>query len=433
MEKNLKIGIVGAGIQGISNALFLQKKGFDVTIFDRDEPGSPAASYGNAGHFSPYASVPINRPDVLTDVPAMLLSSTGPLALKWNYVPKMLPWFLQFIRNCTTKRMMHTAKNMHQILDLALPVYDELFDEIELGGLVKKKGILYIWNDQNLKSRKLEINVRDELGVDQQEVTAKEIHDLEPNIKPIYHGGVYYQYGRHARNPKKILLKLYDLFLKKGGKFLKMNIKDINFNDEKPVIKAETQSFLFDKIVIACGSFSKKLTDNLDEKIHLDTERGYNVHFKDCDHLLSRPVIFQNRGFGITPMEQGLGVVGTVEFGGLNNPLSKSRVKNLINNAKYMMGDLPEHEDEWLGFRPTLPDYLPVIGPSKKYKNVKVFIEHQPLGTGGALISNINKLDNKFIFLNGDSFFDINLQKEIILKNTNNHNTLFLVRNNKYK
>ncbi|MDA9767428.1 FAD-binding oxidoreductase [Candidatus Pelagibacter sp.] len=380
MEKNLKIGIVGAGIQGISNALFLQKKGFKVTIFDRDEPGSPAASYGNAGHFSPYASVPINRPDVLSDVPAMLLSSTGPLALKWNYVPKMIPWFLKFIKNCTTKKMMHTAKNMHQILDLALPAYDELFDEIELGGLVEKKGILYIWNDQNLKSRELEINVRDELGVDQQEVTAKEIHDLEPNIKPIYHGGVYYQYGRHARNPKKILLKLYDLFLKKGGQFLKMNIKDINFDDEKPVIKAETQSFLFDKIVIACGSFSKKLTDNLDEKIPLDTERGYHVHFKDCDHLLSRPVIFQNRGFGITPMEQGLRVVGTVEFGGLNNPLSKSRVKNLINNAKYMMGDLPEHEDEWLGFRPTLPDYLPVIGPSKKYKNVFYCFGHHHLG-----------------------------------------------------
>jgi D-hydroxyproline dehydrogenase len=380
MEKNLKIGIVGAGIQGISNALFLQKKGFKVTIFDRDEPGSPAASYGNAGHFSPYASVPVNRPDVLSDVPAMLLSSTGPLALKWNYVPKMVPWFLKFIRNCTTKKMMHTAKNMHQILDLALPAYDELFEDIELGGLVEKKGILYIWNDQNLKSRELEINVRNELGVDQQQVTPKEIHDLEPNIKPIYHGGVYYQYGRHARNPKKILLKLYDLFLKKGGKFLKMNIKDINFDDERPVIKAETQSFLFDKIVIACGSFSKKLTDNLDEKIPLDTERGYHVHFKDCDHLLSRPVIFQNRGFGITPMEQGLRVVGTVEFGGLDNPISKSRIKNLINNAKYMMGNLPEHEDEWLGFRPTLPDYLPVIGPSKKYKNVFYCFGHHHLG-----------------------------------------------------
>ena len=380
MNNSVNIGVVGAGIQGISNALFLQKKGFKVTIFDRDEPGSPTASYGNAGHFSPYASVPINRPDVLSDVPAMLLSSTGPLALKWNYVPKMIPWFLQFIRNCTSIKMMHTAKNMHQILDLALPAYDELFEDINIKGLVEKKGILYIWNDQNIKSRELEIKVRDELGVDQQVVTPKEIHDLEPNIKPFYHGGVYYQHGRHARNPKKILLKLFDLFLKKGGKFLKENIKDINFTDEKPILKSETQKFLFDKIVVACGAFSKILTDNLDEKIPLDTERGYHVHFKDCDHLLSRPVIFQNRGFGITPMEQGLRVVGTVEFGGLKNQLSKSRIKNLINNAKYMLGDLPEHQDEWLGFRPSMPDFLPVIGPSKNHRNVFYCFGHHHLG-----------------------------------------------------
>ena len=380
MNNNLKIGIIGAGIQGISNALFLQKKGFEVTIFDREDPGNPAASYGNAGHFSPYACVLMNRPDILTDVPAMLLSSTGPLALKWNYVPKMIPWFIQFIRNCTTKRMMHTAKNMNQILNLALSAYDELFDDIELDSLVEKKGILYIWNDQSLKSRDLEIKVRDELGVDQQVVSPKEIHDLEPNIKPFYHGGVYYKHGRHARNPKKILLKFFDLFLKKGGKFLKKNVQDINFDGEKPAIKTETQRYIFDKLIIACGAFSKKLTDNLGERIPLDTERGYHVHFKDCDHLLKRPVIFSNRGFGITPMEQGLRVVGTVEFGGLKNPISKSRVKNLINNAKYMLGDLPEHEDEWLGFRPTLPDFLPVMGPSKNYKNIFYCFGHHHLG-----------------------------------------------------
>ena len=376
----LKVGIVGAGIQGISNALFLQKKGFDVTIFDRENPGSPVASYGNAGHFSPYASLSLNRTDILLDVPAMLMSSTGPLALKWNYVPKMIPWFMKFIMNTTKNKMMHTAKNMHQILDLALPAYDELFDEVDIEGLVENKGILYIWNDQDLKSRELEINVRKELGVQQQLVNKKEIHDLEPNIKPFYHAGVYYPYARHARNPKKILLKFFDLFLKKGGQFKKTDVKSIDFQDEQPILKTETEKFLFDKVVVACGAFSKKLTDNLDEKIPLDTERGYHVHFKDCDHLLQRPVIFSNRGFGITPMEQGLRVVGTVEFGGLKNPLSKSRIKNLINNAKYMLGDLPDHEDEWLGFRPTLPDFLPVMGPSKNHKNVFYCFGHHHLG-----------------------------------------------------
>ena len=179
----LKVGIVGAGIQGISNALFLQKKGFDVTIFDRENPGSPVASYGNAGHFSPYASLSLNRTDILLDVPAMLMSSTGPLALKWNYVPKMIPWFFKLIKNCTTKKMMHTAKYMHQILDLALPAYDELFDEIDLDGLVKKKGIMYVWTKKNIASRELEIKIRDQLGVEQQLVSPKEISDLEPNLK----------------------------------------------------------------------------------------------------------------------------------------------------------------------------------------------------------------------------------------------------------
>ena len=351
-----KIGIIGAGIQGISNALFLQKKGFDITILDREEPGSPVASYGNAGHFSPYASLSLNRTDVLADVPAMLLSSTGPLALKWSYVPKMIPWFIKFMLNTSQNKMMHTAKYMHQILNLALPAYDELFEEIDLEDLVEKKGILYIWNDKDLKSRELEIKVRDELGVKQQLVSKKEIHDLEPKIKPFYHGGVYYPYARHARNPKKILLKLFDLFLKKGGKFLKSNIETIRFDDQKPILKTNSEEFKFDKIIVACGAFSKKLTDKLDEKIPLETERGYHVHFKNCDHLLKRPVIFSNRGFGITPMEQGLRVVGTVEFGGLDNPLSKeiSLIFTLLNFPPFFKNRSNNFKRIFFGFRACL-------------------------------------------------------------------------------
>ena len=389
MTNKLRIGIVGAGIQGVCNALFLQKKGFQVTLFDRDEPGN-SASYGNAGHFSPYASIPINRPDVLTDVPAMLLSSRGPLALKWRYVPKMIPWFLKFISNCRKDRMLYTAKYMHQILDISLPAFDELFEDVDISGLVENKGILYFWNDQNLKSRDLEIKIRDELGVKQQLVTPKEIHDLEPNIKPVYHGGVYYDYARHARNPKKILIKLFENFVQKGGNFLKLNIKDLNFDEKKPVIRSDTQRFVFDKLVIACGAFSKTLTDKLHEDIPLDTERGYHIHFKNFDHLIKRPIIYLNRGFGMTPMEQGLRVVGTVEFGGLKNPLSKSRIKNLIENAKELLDGLPDHEDEWLGFRPTLPDFLPVIGPSKNYDNVFYSFGHHHLGwTLGAISGKI--------------------------------------------
>ena len=154
-DNNLRssVGIIGAGIQGVCISLCLIKKGFKVTLIDREDPGKQSASYGNAGHFSPYASVPMNRPDILADVPSMLLNSRGSLSLKWNYVPKMIPWFYKFIKNCSTKKMMHTAKYMHQILDLAIPAYDELFQDIDVSELVDSKGIMYFWTKKDLKSK----------------------------------------------------------------------------------------------------------------------------------------------------------------------------------------------------------------------------------------------------------------------------------------
>ena len=279
------------------------------------------------------------------------------------------------------------------MIDLSLSAYDELFDEINLEGLVENNGIMYVWENKGIKSRELEIKIRNELGIKQKILNKKEVHDLEPNIKPFYSGGVFYEYARHAKNPKKITQKLFKKFLDNGGKFKKIYIKDINFENKKPILITDNSKFKFDKLVIACGAFSKKLTDKLKEKIPLDTERGYHIHFKNYSHLVSRPVVWADRGFGVTPMEQGLRVVGTVELGGLENPLSKSRIKNLILNAKDMLNGIPdneEHDDEWLGFRPTLPDFLPVIGQSKNYENVFYSFGHHHLGwTLGAISGKI--------------------------------------------
>ena len=384
------VGIVGAGIQGVCIGLQLLKKNISTTIFDSKDPGS-MASYGNAGHFSPYAVLQLNRPDILYDVPKMLFSSYGPLALKWNYIPKMLPWILGYLKNCNKKSMIHTAKNMHQILNLSMDAYDEVFQEIDATNLLEKKGIIYIWTNQNLKSRELEIKVRNDLGVKQKILSTKEILDLEPNLRPVFTGGAYYDYAYHARDPYGILKKIFELFIKRGGKFIKEHVQNVNQpSNYETIIKTDNKEYKFQKSVIACGAFSKKLTDQLGEKIPLDTERGYHVHFKGMDKLISRPVIFLDRGFGMTPMNQGLRAVGTVEFGGLNNPLSKKRIDYIVKCAKELLPKLDKHEDEWLGFRPTLPDFLPVIGPSKKNKNIVYAFGHQHLGwTLGAITGKI--------------------------------------------
>ena len=384
------VGIIGAGIQGVCIGLQLIKKGIPATIFDKNDPGS-MSSYGNAGHFSPYAIVQLNRPDVIYDIPKMLLSSYGPLALKWNYIPKMLPWIFKYLQSSTKKSMMHTTKYMHQILDLSLSAYDEILSEIDTTNLVDRKGIIYIWTNKNLKSREMEIKIRRDLGVKQKLLTKKEVLELEPNLNPVFDAGVIYDYAYHARDPKEITKKLFDLFIKLGGKFKKkevINVEQTKYNQTQ--VKTSSDKFNFEKIVLACGAFSKKLTDQLGEKIPLDTERGYHVHYKKMDHLLTRPVIFLDRGFGMTPMNQGLRAVGTVELGGFNNPISKKRIDYIDKCAKELLPQLGEYQDEWLGFRPTLPDFLPVIGPSLKNKNIIYAFGHHHLGwTLGAITGKI--------------------------------------------
>ena len=388
------VGVIGSGIQGVCIGLQLIKKGIPVTIFDRHDPLSTeykSASYGNAGHFSPYAVLQFNRTDVLTDVPKMLLSSDGPLALKWNHMLKMAPWFFHYLKNFNKKSMLHTAKYMHQILDLSNDAYEEIFKEIDISNLVEKKGIIYVWTNKNLKSRKLEIKVRNDLGIEQKLLTQKEILDLEPNLNPVFDAGVIYESAMHARDPHGILKKIFKLFISKGGKFIQENIVNLKQNRvNQTIIKSANNEYVFEKSVIASGAFSKNLTDQLGETIPLDTERGYHVHFKDMDHLISRPVIFLDKGFGLTPMNQGLRAVGTVELGGLRNPPSKKRIDYVIKCAKELLPQLKTHNDEWLGFRPTLPDFLPIMGPSLKNKNIIYAFGHHHLGwTLGAVTGKI--------------------------------------------
>ena len=388
------VGIIGAGIQGVCIGYQLRKKGIPVTIFDRYDPLSSefkSASYGNAGHFSPYAVLQFNRPDVLYDLPKMLFGNSGPLALKWNYVPKMFSWFLHYLKNCNRQSALHTAKYMHQILSLSNDAYEEIFKEIDTHNLVEKKGIIYVWTNKNLKSRKFEIKVRDDLGIKQKLLTQKEVLDLEPNLQPVFDAGVIYESAMHARDPHGILKEIFKLYLKKGGKFIQENISNLKqTNENETAVQSLSKKYNFEKTVIASGAFSKKLTDQLGEKIPLDTERGYHVHFKKMDHLISRPVIFLDRGFGLTPMNQGLRAVGTVELGGLKNPLSKKRIDYIIRCAKELLPQLQEHDDEWIGFRPTLPDFLPILGPSINNKNIVYAFGHHHLGwTLGAVTGKI--------------------------------------------
>ena len=121
--------------------------------------------------------------------------------------------------------MLNTAKYMNQICRSADESYEEIFREIDISNLVDKKGIIYTWSNKNLKSRHLEIKVRNDLGIKQKLLTKDEILKLEPNLNPIFDAGVLYEGCMFARDPHEILKRIFKLFIKKGGKFIQEDIK----------------------------------------------------------------------------------------------------------------------------------------------------------------------------------------------------------------
>ncbi len=387
MNNSKNVIIIGAGIIGVCAAFFLKKDGFKVTLFDQNDPGL-GASYGNAGSFSHYGAVSINSPLIFKKIPSYLFSSDSPISIRWNYLPKLLPWIIRFLKNCTSDKMLSTAENLNILLNQSLNAYEEVFNELDILNLYKKSGVIYLWGKDNLEAMNQGINIRNKLGIKQRLLEKSEVFKLEPNISDCFEKAVYFEDSWHATNPRKILLKIYEKFLALGGKFIKEDINQVN---EKKII-GKNNIYNFDQLIICSGAFSKKFTRQLGESIPLDTERGYHVHFKDSQNLISHCICHMDSGVYLTPMEQGLRAAGTVELGGLENKPSQKRINYVIKEAKKIIPNLKDPYDQWMGFRPSLPDMLPVISQSKYYQNIFYGFGHQHLGwTLGAITGKILK------------------------------------------
>ena len=95
----MKVAVIGAGIVGLSTANWLKRYGQDVTLFDREDPGSQA-SFGNAGTYAKYANIPTNSSSFFYLFPYLLLNKNSPLFFKRGKFIQSLPWLMQYLSNC---------------------------------------------------------------------------------------------------------------------------------------------------------------------------------------------------------------------------------------------------------------------------------------------------------------------------------------------
>ena len=381
MNSQKHIAVIGAGIVGCSCALWLQKKGFAVTLIDPDEPGSGTSS-GNACTIAEYGCIPVNSPDLFRRLPSLLFSSESPLNLDLGYVLKHPGWMINFLRNCREHKVNRIIRLLGQLLTKVYDGLDPLLDMADARDLLTQKGFMHVYVDQQeFDAAKSANQARRKQGTNFIELDRGDIKDLEPNLKFPFQRGLLFDSISHVLNPQTLCQRYAACFLRNQGQLLRQRALEVIHGDGSVQIRLDNgETVDAERVVIAAGAFSKAIAGIRGGLLKLDTERGYHVQFRDMQHLLSRPVSWHHAGFYATPMDQGMRFAGTVEIAGTHKAMNP-RIISYLNRKAHEMLELPDQPDqEWLGFRPTCPDALPVIGYSISSEYILYAFGHHHLG-----------------------------------------------------
>jgi len=382
-----KIAVVGAGIIGVCIAHFLKKNGHDVILYDQNEPGSQT-SFGNAGLFANHECVTANSPQLWKNLPSMIFSENDSLTIDWFYIVTHLPWVIKFLRNCTNKRVQHIAHSLSSFSSHAELSYEEIFNEVDVSEYIVNKEPIFLYESKKLfEKARYSFDLRKKYNVKFDILSKEKILELEPSLEPIFYNGVIYRGESFTRSPIKITKKIFDNFINNGGQFILSEVNSIYKNNDLLFLESNGEKYQIDKVVVAAGVWSNRLANTIGDDFPLDTERGYHVVFQNNHNLISRSVGWAKTGFYMTPMEDGIRAAGTVEIAGIKKTMNNNRLKMIENTARKIIPQLGKVESKWMGFRPTLPDSLPVIGESKKCKNVYYAFGHQHLGLSLAAVT----------------------------------------------
>ena len=229
--------------------------------------------------------------------------------------------------------------------------------------------------------------LRDEMGVKQSRLNAAEVAEMEPALPPAA-GGLFFPDAAHISDPAALSKRMAAGAESFGASFQRARVErlepqsggKIKLTCGDRLVEAHT-------IVLAAGAWSRSLALQVGDKIPLDTERGYHVEFDMDVPLIKRPVSPIDLGFYFTPMVGRLRVAGTVELGGLVAPVNPARIGLLERGARKLFPSLGPVSGQWLGFRPSLPDSLPVIGRSRHCENLIHAFGHGHLGMTLAAIT----------------------------------------------
>ena len=360
--------VVGAGIVGVCTAWHLLRRGVDVTLIDRDGPGL-GCSYGNAGALSFGSVAPLAMPGVMRDALSMLLDPAAPLRIPLSYLPKAASWLWRFVRAAETSEVRRISNALSSLLAHSIEKHIEILGNAGAPELVRRTGQLYLYPDERwLAKDTMPWALRREHGLRIERLGRSDILELEPEVGPGYTIGMFTPDQGMSVNPYRQVTALASDFARHGGRIVRDRVIAIEVDAYSVrAVRGENAVYACKHAVICAGAWSMQLLTDLGYALPLESQRGYHVTIPSSGVTVARPVVAADRKVFLTPMEDGLRVAGTVEFGGLMRAPTRKRAEYLVRDLTRVFPRAQVSADWscWMGHRPCFPDTLPVIGPSR--------------------------------------------------------------------
>lgn len=368
-----RIGVVGAGMVGLSTAWFLQEHGVDVTVLDRRDVAA-GSSWGNAGWLAPGLTAPLPEPAVLAQGLRAVLSPSSPVVLPRRPTLGLLQFLTGFARHSTRRRWRAGMSAYLPLNALALDAFDRLGQRGVEEPTVQAEPFLACY--RTLGDRQVLLQELEHIATAGQEITFEAItgeqaRRAEPALSPAV-GAAIRIHGQRYIHPPRFMDALAASFRTRGGKILTR--RTITQVDDQAACVEVTDStgstHDFDAVVVANGAELGQLTGRYGVRQPVQAGRGYSFTVP-AERLPGGPVYFPTQRIACTPLPSAAGdrlrVAGTMEFRPPSAPLDPRRIEAMVAALAPLMDGLDFHDrhDEWVGSRPCTADGLPLIGATR--------------------------------------------------------------------
>ncbi|WP_191601711.1 NAD(P)/FAD-dependent oxidoreductase [Marinomonas algicola] len=374
--------VIGAGIIGISTALKLQTEGKQVLVIDRKGIAKETSS-GNAGAFAFADVIPLATPGIMQKAPKWLLDPLGPLSIHPAYAVKISPWMMHFWRSSWKDRYENALAAQATLMDLSKAALERQIQSVDGEALIRREGQLQLYEgEKEFKAAQPSWEVRKKHGVKFEFLESPEaIAKIQPGIDSRFTHAGFTPEWKNVVHPAQWTQYLADAFKKLGGEIAIADVHSIKLQAETVLVKTSQSNYHASQVILAMGAWSKALAKSLGDNLPLDTERGYNTTLPSGAFDLKTHISFSNHGFVVSKAGEGVRIGGAVELGGLYLKPNYKRADVLLNKAASFLPKLKtEGGTQWMGFRPSMPDSLPVISYSSLSTRIIYAFGHGHLG-----------------------------------------------------